>query len=231
MMTCDVTCDVTCDTYEWKRSAGATCHTYECVVMTYEYVMMSCVLDELCYTHYWVMQPRDVPGSPAKTAVQVSHGTCMNETGCMSCVCMRHVTHVNVPCHTCECAMLHIWICHVTYVDASCHICECVMSHMWMRHVTHVNASCHTCECVMSHMWMRHVTHCAWAAWSRALCCNTLQHTATHCNTLQRTATHCNTLQHTAPHHRVKHCTTHCKILQHAATHCNKHTTTHCNTL
>ena len=32
------------------------------------------------------------------------------------------------------------------------------------------------------------------------MCCNTLQHTATHCNTLQHTATHCNTLQHTATH-------------------------------
>ena len=42
------------------------------------------------------------------------------------------------------------------------------------------------------------------------LCCNTLQHTATHCNTLQHTATHCNTLQHTA---------THCNTLQHTEVH------------
>ena len=33
---------------------------------------------------------------------------------------------------------------------------------------------------------------------SLCVCCNTLQHTATHCNTLQHTVTHCNTLQHSA---------------------------------
>ena len=49
------------------------------------------------------------------------------------------------------------------------------------------------------------------------LCCNTLQHTATHCNTLQErerqqrgallqhTATHCNTLQYTATHYNTLH--------------------------
>ena len=33
---------------------------------------------------------------------------------------------------------------------------------------------------------------------SLCVCCNTLQHTATHCNALQHTVTHCNTLQHSA---------------------------------
>jgi len=44
------------------------------------------------------------------------------------------------------------------------------------------------------------------------ICCNILQHTATHCNTLQHTAAYCNILQHAA---------THCNILQHTATYCN----------
>jgi len=34
----------------------------------------------------------------------------------------------------------------------------------------------------------------------KTLCCNTLQHTATHCNTLWHTVTLCDTLQHTATH-------------------------------
>jgi hypothetical protein len=80
------------------------------------------------------------------------------------------------------------------------------------------------------------------------LCCNTLQHTATHCNTLQErerqqrgallqhTATHCSTLQHTARERAsAKRCfvATHCNTLQHTATHCStlQHTATHCNTL
>ena len=54
------------------------------------------------------------------------------------------------------------------------------------------------------------------------VCCNTLQHTATHCNTLQHTATqeiavccvcvviHCNTLQHTVIHCNTGDCSMLC---------------------
>ena len=55
---------------------------------------------------------------------------------------MCHFTHMNASCHTCECAMSHMWMC--TYMDHVTH--ECVMPHMWMCHVTHVNAQCHTYE-------------------------------------------------------------------------------------
>ena len=66
------------------------------------------------------------------------------------------------------------------------------------------------------------------------MCCNTLQHTATHCNTLQHTATHCNKLQQTATHcHMLQHPATRCNTLQHTAARCNtlQHTATHCSTL
>ena len=88
---------------------------------------------------------------------------------------MRHVTHVNEACLTCEWVMSHSWMSHVahvndpcqtyewamsqTYMNDSCHTCEWFISHMWMTHVTHVNESCHTCGWVMSHMWMSHVAN------------------------------------------------------------------------
>ena len=80
---------------------------------------------------------------------------------------MRHVTHINVSCHTYQCLMSHIWMPHVTHMDASCHTYECLMSHIWMPHVTHMNASyvargntsCLTYKCLMSRIQMRPVSH------------------------------------------------------------------------
>ena len=63
---------------------------------------------------------------------------------------MRHVTHINESCHTCECVMSHIRMCHVTHMNASCHTYICVMSHVYVRHVTHMNESWHTCECALA---------------------------------------------------------------------------------
>jgi len=116
-----------------------------------------------------------------------------------------------------------------------------------------VAVCCSVLQCVavywcQVHTLLRESLSSALCTSSSSICCNTLQHTATHCNTLQHTTTHCNTLQHTA---------TQCNILQHedsadafvsqtlhlysrhwislqqTATHSNtqQHTATHYNTL
>jgi len=72
---------------------------------------------------------------------------------------LSHITHVNESYHTCAWVMSHMWMSHVTHVNESYRTCEWVMSHMWMSHVAHVNESCHTCAWVLSHMWMSHITH------------------------------------------------------------------------
>ena len=92
---------------------------------------------------------------------------------------MRHVTHINMSCHTYQCLMSHIWMPHVTHMNASCHTYGCLMSHIWMPHtshvgmphVSHINASCHTYKCALSHnkclmsrIRMRSVTHVS-ASW------------------------------------------------------------------
>jgi len=81
--------------------------------------------------------------------------------------CRTHklsVVRMNESCHTCECAMSHMWMCHVVHVNVPCRTCECAMSHMWMCHVTSMNVSWHTaiavCSClVVSHKWISRVTH------------------------------------------------------------------------
>jgi len=61
---------------------------------------------------------------------------------------MGHVTHMNVPCHTCKWVTSHIWLSHVARMNESRHAyewvvskCKLVMSRMCMSHVTHINAS------------------------------------------------------------------------------------------
>jgi len=126
---------------------------------------------------------------------------------------------------------------------------EYVTLHRRMSHVTHTNESRHTyyvwvilniwmrtqCNTLQHNVWVRHTVCVQAYGWyvvgeskARHMCCNTLQHTATHCNTLERvwrgkgstyvlhhTATHCNTLQLVW---RDKGST---YVLQHTATYCN----------
>jgi len=65
---------------------------------------------------------------------------------------MRHVTHMNESCRTCECVMSHIWMSHVAHVNASWRRYECVMLHTWMSHVTHMNESRPTYGWVTPHI-------------------------------------------------------------------------------
>ena len=51
--------------------------------------------------------------------------------------------------HEGRAGMSHIWMRHVTHLNEACHTCEWGMSHRWMRHVTHVNEACHTYEYVV----------------------------------------------------------------------------------
>jgi len=112
-----------------------------------------------------------------------------------------------------------------------------------------VKAYLRTKDPVRNRNYTRRDTECL----VRAICCNTLQHVATHCNTLQCNAIHCNSLQFTATHcnslqhadlraalhcvsnlcHSLQHSTTRCNTLQHTATHCNSlhHNVTRCNAL
>ena len=91
---------------------------------------------------------------------------------------MGHVTHVQYIAgmrrwgHD-SWVMSHVWMRHVTHMNESCHTCEWVMSHMWMSHVTHMKytagirrwgfnrygKSCHRYEWIMSHIRMSHATH------------------------------------------------------------------------
>ena len=54
----------------------------------------------------------------------------------------------------------------------------------------------------MTHSHVRHILDLKTRV-TRAVCCNTLQHTATHCNTLQHTTTYCNTLHTKSPTTRI----------------------------
>ena len=77
----------------------------------------------------------------------------------MSHIWMRHVTHMNEPCHKYEWAMSHIWMSHVTHMNESCQTYKWVLSHVWMSHGTYMNESWHVYEWVMSHIRMRHETN------------------------------------------------------------------------
>jgi len=88
------------------------------------------------------------------------------------CICETRSVTVNalrmkMSCHTCECVMSCVWVRHVTHVtdescdtmDAPCHTYEEVMPCIWMDHVTHDgNDSRDVCECVMSCAYVRCVT-------------------------------------------------------------------------
>jgi len=90
--------------------------------------------------------------------------------------------------------MSHLWMRHVTPMNVSCHTYECVTSHIWRRHVTHIKNNMskmswrggggnqvlqkrqkeiketrHTYGWVVSHVWMSHVTHIkgVWTRWRR----------------------------------------------------------------
>ena len=126
---------------------------------------------------------------------------------------ITHVTHVKSR--------------HVTHINLSCHTYEWVMSHIWMSHVTHMSESCHTHEWVMSRT-------CRYASMEYTLIdyrqndlvkldvchCNTLQQAATRCKAMQHTKSQCNTLIDYCPSNLVKFDVSPCNTLQHAATRC-----------
>jgi len=73
---------------------------------------------------------------------------------------MRHVTHMNKLCHTCEWVMSHIWTCRKVYVHCG------QESRTRTNHVTrvkcritHMKESWHTHERVTSHVWMQMTSH------------------------------------------------------------------------
>jgi len=47
----------------------------------------------------------------------------------------------HVCCHTCEWAILRMWMSHVSHVDEWCHTFEWVIPHTWMSPMTHADAS------------------------------------------------------------------------------------------
>jgi len=72
-------------------------------------------------------------------------------------VTTRHVTHMNVSCHTYESVMSHIWISHVTQMNESCHPSEWVILHVekevWHDSFTRVTWLIHTCDMTHSYVW------------------------------------------------------------------------------
>jgi len=135
--------------YEWDMvhvwmihvtRMNASCHTFESVMSHVEWVQME--IERHNPAAFW------------------RHVTLMNESrytcdSVMSRIWIRHVTHIKLSCHTCECIHMEIErhgpavsSRHVFHVNESRHIYEFVMSHVWIRRITPMNESCHTHECI-----------------------------------------------------------------------------------
>jgi len=117
--------------------------------------------------------------------------------------CLIH-THTHTHTHTCSgqtltCVFgLFIWDTTHLYVTQLIYMCDMIVYVAVCCSVLQYVAVC--CSLLQSINVLQRL-QCVADFKSNlldGLCCNTLQHTATHCNTLQHTATHCNTLQHTA---------------------------------
>ena len=73
---------------------------------------------------------------------------------------MRHVTHMNAPCHTYELVLSHFRMNRVTHRKESYQTSECVTAYQVCVGIcdgTHLNESCQPQESVMAHKWLSSV--------------------------------------------------------------------------
>jgi len=107
---------------------------------------------------------------------------------------------------------IHIFVYMYIFIYICVHIYMYVYIHIHMNIYIYTNICIHifwvytcvflSCErkvpCIYTHTCEEAITCRMHDKICSYVCCNTVQHCASHCNTLQHTAIHCNKLQHTA---------------------------------